>query len=333
MTDHFNTIATSPLTRRQDLLDQGFSRGALERERSAGRFTVVRRGVYTPTGAFSQLGLELRHAARAKAVAMSAPGLVISHISAAVLHQLPVRPSGLGRVHATRISTSGGVSDDRRVVHVGRLKPEDIVEIDGARTTSLARTLVDLARTDSFEAGVIAADSAFHAHPEVASEIPEVLQRSRRHRGHSMARRALLFADGRSESVGETRLRVFLHDIGLNPPELQCEVVDDDGRFLGRVDLADLASGTLMEFDGMAKYGKDLNPHRSEMEVLRVEKRREESLREAGWQVFRVVWADLADAPALEKRLRAAFARGRRAVAVNPVAGSARVLAPIQIPR
>lgn len=333
MTDHFNTIATATLTRRQDLLDQGFSRSALERERSAGRLTVLRRGVYTPSGAFSPLGLELRHAARAKAVAMAAPALVVSHISAAVLHQLPVRPSGLGRVHATRISTSGGVSDDRRVVHVGRLLPEDIVEIDGARTTSLARTLVDLTRTDSFEAGVIAADSAFHAHPEVALNIPDVLRRSRRHRGHSMARRALLFADGRSESVGETRLQVFLHDMGLNPPELQCEVVDDDGRFLGRVDLADLVSGTLMEFDGMAKYGKDLNPHRSEMEVLRLEKRREESLREAGWQVFRVVWADLADAPALEKRILAALARGRRAVAAHPISGTPRLLAPIKMPR
>ena len=264
---------------------------------------------------------------------MAAPALVISHISAAVLHQLPVRPSGLVRVHATRISTSGGTGDDRRVVHIGRLLPEEIVEIDGVRTTSVAKTLVDLARTESFEAGVIAADSAFHSQPSVVDQVADVLERSRRHRGHTIARQALLFADGRSESVGETRLRVFLADGGFAAPELQCQILSNGGTVLGRVDLANVTFGTLLEFDGMAKYGKLLNPHRTELEVLRLEKKREEALREAGWQVLRVVWADLADPPSLQHRISDAFARGRRALAANPVAGSVRLLPPIQLPR
>ena len=333
MRDRVATAGTATLTRRQELLERGFSSNAIDRERSAGRLTAIRRGVYTPTGAFSELGLELRHAARARAVAMAAPGLVVSHISAAVLHQLPVRPSGLARVHATRISASGGIGDDRRVVHVGRLPPEEIVEIEGVRTTSLARTLVDLARTESFEAGVIAADSAFHSQPDVVDRVADVLARSRRHRGHTMARRALLFADGRSESVGETRLRLLIADGGFAAPELQCQVLSSSGMVLGRVDLANLNFGTLIEFDGMAKYGKQLNAHRTELEVLRLEKKREEALREAGWQVFRVVWADLGDAAALQRRISDVFARGRRALAANPVAGSVRLLPPIQLPR
>lgn len=333
MTANVDAAGTATLTRRQELLEQGFSSSAVERERAAGRLTAVRRGVYTPSGAFSELGLELRHAARARAVAMAAPGLVVSHISAAVLHQLPVRPGGLARVHATRISASGGIGDDRRVVHIGRLLPEEIVEIGGLRTTSLARTLVDLARTESFEAGVIAADSALHSQPNVVDQVADVLARSRRHRGHTTARRALLFADGRSESVGETRLRVFLADGGFAAPELQCEVLGGGGTVLGRIDLANVKFGTLLEFDGMAKYGKLLNPHRTELEVLRLEKRREEALREAGWQVFRVVWADLSDTAALQRRISDAFARGRRALAANPVAGSVRLLPPIQLPR
>jgi predicted transcriptional regulator of viral defense system len=333
MTKQGDAAGTATLIRRQELLERGLSSNAIDRERSAGRLTAIRRGVYTPTGAFAALGLELRHTARAAAVAMAAPGLVISHISAAVLHQLPVRPSGLARVHATRISTSGGIGDDRRVVHIGRLLADDIVEINGVRTTSLARTLVDLARTESFEAGVIAADSAFHSQPNVVDQVASVLARSRRHRGHTIARQALMFADGRSESVGESRLRVFLADGGFTAPQLQCQVVSGSGTVLGRVDLADLKSGTLLEFDGMAKYGKLLNPHRTELEVLRLEKKREEALREAGWQVFRVVWADLSDTAALQRRIIDAFERGRRALAANPVAGSVRLLPPIRLRR
>ena len=314
-------------------MDEGFSSSAVQRERSAGRISVLRRGVYTPTGAFSELGLELRHATRARAVAMAAPGLVISHVSAAVLHQLPVRPNALGRVHATRVRTSGGIGDERRVVHIGKLLPDEIIEMSGVRATSLARTLVDLARSETFEAGVIAADSAFHSQPHVVEHVAAILARSQRLRGAAMARRALLFADGRSESVGETRLRVFLHHAGLARPELQCDILGVDGEFLGRVDLANVECGTLMEFDGMAKYGKLLNPHRTELEVLRLEKKREETLHEAGWQVFRVVWADLSDPLSLEKRISQAFARGRRAVAANPVCGSARLTPAMQIPR
>lgn len=201
------------------------------------------------------------------------------------------------------------------------------------RTTSLARTLVDLARTESFEAGVIAADSAFHSRPDVVHHVADVLARSRRHRGHTMARRALLFADGRSESVGETRLRVFLQHGGFAAPELQCDVLSGVGTVIGRVDLANLNCGTLLELDGMAKYGKLLNPHRTELEVLRLEKKREDALREMGWQVFRAVWADLSDTRSLQHRIGDAFARGRRALAANAVAGSVRLLPPIQLPR
>jgi hypothetical protein len=321
------------LITRQDLLLDGLSSTAIQRQRKAGSMTVLRRGVYTPTGAFGALGLEYRHATRARAVALSAPGVVISHLSAAVLHLLPVRPAGLRKVHATRISTSGGTSDHARVIHIGRLAEDEIVEIDGTRTTSLARTLVDLARYESFEASVIAADTAFHLRPTIVDDVVEILSRSRRLRGHPTARQALLFADGRSESVGETRLRVFLRQIGLPPPELQCEVFGGRDDFLGRTDLAVLEAGALIEFDGMVKYGKAFNPHRTEMEVLRAEKVREESLWAAGWQVFRVVWPDLDRPEELEARLRTSMARGRRALAANPVIGSVRLSPPIRLPR
>jgi hypothetical protein len=47
-------------------------------------------------------------------------------------------------------------------------------------------------------------------------------------------------------------------------------------------------------------------------DVLFAEKKREERLRELGWQVVRWVWADLYRPDELLQRLRAAFERGRR---------------------
>lgn len=325
--------ARAPLTTRRELLASGYSSSAVQRERRGGGLTAVRRGIYTPTGLFFGMGLELQHASRARAGALAASSLVVSHISAAVLHGLPVRPGGLSQVHVTRIGRSGGVGDGRRVLHSGRLTAAEITEIDGTRTTSLARTVIDLARTEPFEAAVIAADCALHSHPQIVESLVEILARSRRHRGHTAARLALLFADGRSESVRESRLRVLMHQLGLPPPELQCQVFDELGKLIARTDLGVATCGTLMEFDGMAKYGKLLSPHRSEMEVLRLEKRREERLWAAGWQVLRIVWADLRDPETLATRVRVAFERGVRATGANPVIGSMTPLPPIRMPR
>ena len=61
------------------------------------------------------------------------------------------------------------------------------------------------------------------------------------------------------------------------------------------------------------------------------EKGREDALRELGWIVLRLTWADLADPIRLASRMRAALARGRRVVELGGVAGSFRVAAPIRI--
>ena len=104
---------------------------------------------------------------------------------------------------------------------------------------------------------MIAADCALHSHPPIIDALVEVLARSRRHRGHTAARLALLFADGRSESVGESRLRIFLHQHGFAHQSCSARSSIGAGKLIGengsrRSDVA----GTLIEFDGMAKYGK-----------------------------------------------------------------------------
>jgi hypothetical protein len=57
--------------------------------------------------------------------------------------------------------------------------------------------------------------------------------------------------------------------------------------------------------------GSLLAPGQTPHEALIAEKRREDRVRELGWQVVRWTWADLADQSVLVARLKTAFRRGR----------------------
>jgi hypothetical protein len=82
--------------------------------------------------------------------------------------------------------------------------------------------------------------------------------------------------------------------------------LDLAGRFLGRVDLYWDEYGVVGEVDGKDKYRDD------PFDAWWREKRRHESLDEAGLVVVRWGRADLEDIPRLVQRLHAAFARGLR---------------------
>jgi hypothetical protein len=147
---------------------------------------------------------------------------VVSHVSAAVLHGLPIWDVPLARVHATWDACGGGRTTRRLRVHVGPLGNREVVEIDGIAVTSLARTVVDLARTVGFEQAVVVADAAL-ARPD-RPDLEEALDRAAGWRGAPGARRVVAFADCRSGSVGESRSRVAIAATGLPPPVLQLPV-------------------------------------------------------------------------------------------------------------
>ena len=315
------------------LLAQGFSSHEIRRARSSGELAGLSRGAYCAGQIYQTADSAGQHALTVRAVANGAPHLVVSHISAAVVHGLPLPRPALGQVHLTRPGRSGWRRDGRSIQHAGVLTSSDIVEVSGLRVTSLARTLVDIARTHAFEIAVVAGDHALHTSPAIIDEVVEVLGRARRLRGAGAARRALLFADGRSESPGESRTRVAFHHIGLEPPDLQCDIFDARSTFVARTDLGYLAAGVLIEFDGMVKYGDLLRGNRTAQEVLAREKHREDALRELGWLVVRVTWADLAESAQLARRLPEALDRGRRLVGLGGIVGSANPRPPVRLPR
>jgi hypothetical protein len=124
--------------------------------------------------------------------------------------------------------------------------------------------------------------------------------------GSPTARAAFGFSDARSESVGESRLRVLMSDHGLPAPALQVEFRDGRG-FIARVDFFFPEFNTVVEFDGRVKYAD------ASGEVLVLEKIREDRLRASGLELVRADWTDLDRPDRLLTAIRAAFARSRRA--------------------
>ena len=175
--------------------------------------------------------------------------------------------------------------------------------------TSLARTAVDLARTLPYDQGGGVADRGLAAGRDPSMLAERLEQAQVAGTGAPQARRVIAFADGRSESVGESFSRIRLREGGLPAPVLQFEVFDDNGCLIGRCDFAWPDRRTLGEFDGRTKYGRLRRPGETARQAVHREKLREDALRDHGWQVARWTWDDLWQPKVIADRLRRAFAR------------------------
>jgi hypothetical protein len=143
-------------------------------------------------------------------------------------------------------------------------------------------------------------------------DLAEVAGRCIGWRGMLQARRAIKFLDPRSESPGESYSRVVLHRMGVPAPTPQYEVWEREV-LVGRVDFCWEELRTIGEFDGKAKYGRLLKAGRTAADTVFEEKRREDALRDLGWQIVRWIWQDLYHPEDLRRRLERAFERGLRA--------------------
>jgi hypothetical protein len=294
---------------RPQLRAAGFSDAELRQQLRTGDLTSVRRGSYLrgapPTEA------DLRHAVAVRAaVDRLGPGSVVSHVSAAVLHGLPVWRIPLRRVHLTRSRGRSGSRANALVhVHSAALAVEETCRVAGFAVTSLARTVLDLARSVPFEEAVVVADAALRAQPDhreplAPAALSAALARAARWPGTPAARRVIGFADGRSGSVGESRSRVAIAAAGLPAPVLQWEVRDRAGRLVGYTDFGWPEHRTVGEFDGRVKYGRLLQPGQDPGDAVYAEKLREDRLRDLGLSVVRWTWPELHDFAPVADRLR-----------------------------
>ncbi|WP_370189509.1 DUF559 domain-containing protein [Aeromicrobium sp.] len=121
--------------------------------------------------------------------------------------------------------------------------------------------------------------------------------------GVTRTRRAMTMVRAGSESPRETLLRLMLVFARLPEPQVNVDVLDDQGRFVARVDLLFSAWKVVVEYDG--------RHHETDPQQWARDRRRREALEALGYRVIVVAAADLAEPRQVPWRVHAALvARG-----------------------
>lgn len=297
-------------TTRSQLLSSGITDSDLKTGLRSKRLIRPRRGVYLGEGVLPDDPDARYRMAIAGACALHQQ-LPVSHESAAAIHGLPLvgRPPTV--VHFTRRGPrkGGGTKGNGIWIHSGRLDDDEVTDVDGIPVTTIARTVADVARNSALIRAVAAADGAVNQDPDQAGQIAESLLRCPRRNGHQRGLRAMRLVDGRSESPRESVTRLILNSVPVDM-ELQINIYDTSGVFVGRADGGCPACGVLWEYDGESKYVRLAPPGQSTAEVVLAEKRRENRFAELGWLTLRIDRHDHRDQQALIARY--AQACGRR---------------------
>ncbi|CAM3004210.1 hypothetical protein DFJ75_0740 [Williamsia muralis] len=229
---------------------------------------------------------------------------VLSHQSAALLHGLSM--AGRAYQHVHYIVERGAEITTGVYKHHGVLTDDDVVVIGPIRVTSLARTAADVACAGDFSSALVVLDSALRK--GVSFELlVEIADRLGGTPGISTLRAALRYADGKSESAGESESRAGMIEMGDIPlPRLQHEFRLPCGTFLARSDF-DWKGKVIGEFDGRSKYTSD---GRVADESWHAERERHNRLERHGFKVVRWDYKIVRDRKAFRNILRQALRVG-----------------------
>lgn len=271
------------VTRAQALVG-GLTTADLRRAAAQGSWTRCGHGVLAVTAPEDDdhFGLQRRHHALVAAGSvLRRTEHVIAGASAAILHGLPVRRVPDQPDLIARHDTTTGRRSAARVLHPS-LAADQVELWFGAPVTTMARTVLDLARLDP-RSGLMAADAALHESVVRETDLRRAVDAAVGFRWIRRAREVLALASPLIESPLESLTQLALHDSGFPPPRLQARLRGADGRVY-RVDFFWPEAGLILEADGRGKYRTD---------QLWAEKKRERALARAGYRVERVVWDDI----------------------------------------
>ncbi|TMC39185.1 MAG: DUF559 domain-containing protein [Chloroflexi bacterium] len=197
--------------------------------------------------------------------------------TAAWLHRLDVHPTNPVQVAVAELESRAGLE----------VRQSDVLdeseEIKGVRVTTLDRTLLDLcAWLPAVEALVVLDMAITRTSTKHLNRYADAVN------GRAGASRLRQLAElaAPAESPMETRLRWLLIDAGLPIPEVQTDLYDSSGQFVGRADLYYPQSHLVIEFDG--------GNHRDR---LVSDNRRQNSLQQAGYRVLRFSSPDVYGRP------------------------------------
>jgi hypothetical protein len=286
---------------RRQALSCGFSVVDVERLLRQGQWRRLTSAGYVETETWHGLTAAERHLALVSArLLVLQPGWHAARRSAVVAHRLPFLGKLPVRAQLLR-PASGRTRAESRHECVADLPLCDRTTALGLAVTTMARTVIDIARRESLASALVVADAALRR-GVTTTDLVQVAHACARWPGGRQGLLVANLADGLAESPLESISRAAWYLGGLPMPDLQVEIWLG-GRFVARVDM--LSGNTIGEADGRGKYAG--------VDDLLAEKRREQQLRDLGFEVVRWDWAAaLRGGEPFASRIRAAIERGER---------------------
>ena len=302
-------IAQHGVFTRKEALALGYHDHAIAMLVKSGEWVRVRRGTYVLGSGWTSLSANDRYAVLCRAAVRQArTDVVLSHLSAANQHGAPLWDCDLTTVHLTRTDRRAGRAEAGIVQHRGVVQDGDVVVRGGVPTMSATRTALELTTMLDVEHALVEIDFLLHHGHTTMNDL------HRRYASMSCwpdtlsTNLVLRLADGRSESVGETRSRFLCWSQRLPAPIPNYVIRNDRGVEIARVDLAWPGLGVFLEFDGRVKYERHRRTGESVADCVIREKERESLIVETtGWRCIRIVWADLARPGEVAARIRRLF--------------------------
>ena len=260
----------------EQAITAGISREAVRRRARAGTLIEMAPQVFRVSGA----PRSWQQRAMAASLWVGGNGAV-ARGAAAALHRL----DGFGPPMVMFVSTPRRLDAPDRLLRVHRTPfwtDEDRIEVSGIGITSIERTLIDVAGAIGEERLEVAVEDALRRRLTDPGKIMDRLQALPANQ-HGRAALTRVLTERGAEKPAESALEVkaarLLRDNGY-PPPLRQKVLDDDGRFVGRVDLVWPERRLILEVDSFRFH--------SGRQAWDRDRERRNALTALGWIVLQV---------------------------------------------
>jgi predicted transcriptional regulator of viral defense system len=269
------------------IVELGLSASGVRKRAKAGRLHRVHRGVYSlvPPALLSWRGRFLA------AVLACGPQALLSHRSAAALHDL--HATDRDQIDVTVPGRTKRIHDGIDVHRSTTLTSTDTTVVDGIRCTTVARTLLDLAGVARPGQAERALNQAEALRRLDYGALVDQLERNASTTAAANLRAALeLYQPGAAptESRLEQDFVALVRAAGVPEPERQVWFTFDDGGAPFRADFVSRAQRVVLETDGRRYHGT--------RHAFENDRRRDQRLVRARWQVVRVTSRQMRHHPA-----------------------------------
>lgn len=271
-------------------ITSGVTRSRLTRRDLVSPLHGVRAPVEYPVDIVEAVALVLR------------PDQFVSHVTAAKLWEapLPIRLRD-ALVHVTSVGSAPIMRRPQVTPHRTRAGAPDVQIVNGVPISGPARCWFECASVLTVHELVVLGD--YFVGPSGLATIDGLAAAITRNGRHATrARAALARVRAGVESPMESRMRLSVVDAGFPEPEVNVDVADPEGRFLGRVDLAWPELRIALEYDG---------DHHRGQEQYRRDQRRANGFSVNQWIVIHATAMDAERPSVVFERLRQAFVQRR----------------------